>query len=223
MLINTNFDQRVAVHANPLKWVATRMTGVERHMLDRIGAESGHATSIVRYARGSKFSAHTHTGGEEFFVLDGVFQDEHGEYPVGTYVRNPPTSSHTPRSDGGCTIFVKLWQFDDDDRTQIVVDTNNKKFEQHPYNTGIKTIALFQDNRENVRIEIWQVDQAISLFAPDGMEILVLEGSFEEGGEIFNKNEWLRLPKGYKTVVKVGDTAVRLWVKAGNLADTPAT
>jgi anti-sigma factor ChrR (cupin superfamily) len=79
-------------------------------MLDRIGDEVVRATSIVRYAPGSHFSAHTHGGGEEFFVLNGVFQDEHGDYPVGSYVRNPPTSSHVPGSDLGCVIFVKLWR-----------------------------------------------------------------------------------------------------------------
>ena len=39
---------------------------------------------------------HVHGGGEEFLVLEGVFQDEHGDFPAGSYVRNPPQSHHTP-------------------------------------------------------------------------------------------------------------------------------
>jgi hypothetical protein len=58
-------------------------------MLDRIGDEVARATSIVRDAPASHFSAHTHGGGEEFLMLDGVFQDEHGDYPAGSYIRNP--------------------------------------------------------------------------------------------------------------------------------------
>src|SRR6516165_7170873 len=58
----------------------------------RIGDEVARATSVVRYAPKSRFSAHIHGGGEEFLVLDGVFQDEHGDFPVGSYIRNPPTS-----------------------------------------------------------------------------------------------------------------------------------
>ena len=77
------------------------MVGVDRRPLDRIGEEVARATSIVRYAPGSRFSAHTHGGGEEFIVLDGVFQDEHGDYPPGTYVRNPPGTRHTPGSEPG--------------------------------------------------------------------------------------------------------------------------
>ena len=119
MELNADFSAPVTVHSEELEWVASPMPGVDRRMLDRIGDEVARATSIVRYAPGSAFSEHTHTGGEEFIVLDGVFSDEHGDFPAGTYVRNPPTTAHTPSSAPGCVIFVKLWQFDMDDRTQF--------------------------------------------------------------------------------------------------------
>src|SRR5262249_62190655 len=89
----------------------------------RVGDEVARATSIVRYAPGTVFSPHTHPGGEEFFVLDGTFQDERGDYPAGSYVRNPPTSRHTPRSQAGCTIFVKLFQFDPPPCSHVTIDT----------------------------------------------------------------------------------------------------
>jgi anti-sigma factor ChrR (cupin superfamily) len=107
MRINADFTKRASVHAGAADWVQSPMPGVERRMLDRIGDEVARATSIVRYAPGTAFSPHTHSGGEEFYVLDGTFQDERGDYPAGSYVRNPPTSRHTPRSQAGCTIFVK--------------------------------------------------------------------------------------------------------------------
>jgi len=100
MNLNDDFSKRVLIHSDKIDWIASPMPGVDRRMLDRIGGEVARATSIVRYAKGSHFSAHTHSGGEEFIVLEGVFQDEHGDYPVGTYVRNPPTTSHTPPGDG---------------------------------------------------------------------------------------------------------------------------
>ena len=124
MELNADFSERVLIHSDQTEWQASPMQGVSRRMLDRIGGEVARATTIVRYAPNSHFSAHTHTGGEEFIVLDGVFQDEHGDYPTGTYVRNPPTTSHTPGAAQGCTIFVKLWQFDPADRTPEVIDTN---------------------------------------------------------------------------------------------------
>jgi anti-sigma factor ChrR (cupin superfamily) len=110
MMINANFDERVVLHADDIAWRDSPMPGVSRRPLDRIGDEIARATTIVRYAPNSSFSAHTHDGGEEFIVLEGVFQDEHGDFPAGSYIRNPPTSRHTPGSRDVCVIFVKLWQ-----------------------------------------------------------------------------------------------------------------
>jgi anti-sigma factor ChrR (cupin superfamily) len=101
MKLNADFTKRAVVHAATLDWQASPMAGVERRMLDRIGDEVARATSIVRYAPHSQFSPHEHDGGEEFLVLEGVFQDEYGDFPAGCYVRNPPQSRHTPR--GGST------------------------------------------------------------------------------------------------------------------------
>src|ERR1700740_2273875 len=82
MELNADFTQRAVVHAARLAWVPSPIAGVDRRMLDRIGDEVARATSIVCYAPDSHFSAHTHGGGEEFLVLDGVFQDERGHFPA---------------------------------------------------------------------------------------------------------------------------------------------
>ena len=161
MELNADFSRRVVVHTARLPWAASPMAGVERRMLDRIGDEVARATSIVRYAPGSHFSPHTHGGGEEFFVLEGVFQDEHGEFPAGSYVRNPPTSRHTPGSVPGCILFVKLWQFDLSDRTQIGLDTGQMPYRPATDRPGVEHIPLFSDSREEVRLERWAPGAAI--------------------------------------------------------------
>ncbi|HEY9690016.1 MAG TPA: cupin domain-containing protein, partial [Coleofasciculaceae cyanobacterium] len=110
MKLHADLNQRIAIDTNELPWIDSPTPGVQRRMLDRDGDEVARATSIVRYGPGSAFPTHTHGGGEEFLVLEGVFSDESGDYPAGTYVRNPIGSAHAPRSEEGCTIFVKLWQ-----------------------------------------------------------------------------------------------------------------
>ncbi len=196
MNLNADFGARAAVHAARLDWTPSPIPGVDRRMLDRIGDEVARATSIVRYAPHSRFSPHTHGGGEEFLVVEGVFQDEHGDYPAGTYVRNPPTSRHTPGSEPGCTIFVKLWQFDPDDRTQLRIDTSALAFVPAPGLPGIELAPLFEDSLERVRLERWAPDVMIETPLPGGVELLVLDGGFSEGGEEFTKYSWLRLPAG---------------------------
>jgi hypothetical protein len=223
MKLNADFSQRAAVHAGQMAWTPSPIAGVERRMLDRIGDEVARATSIVRYAPDSHFSAHTHGGGEEFLVLDGVFQDEHGDFPAGCYIRNPPTSSHTPGSTTGCTIFVKLWQFDPNDRTHLRIDTGKGKFVADHDRNGIELIRLFQDSREDVRLERWAPNAQLEFPVPGGIELMVLDGGFSEGGESFVPQSWLRLPSGATLQATVAATGCRLWVKTGHLAHDPST
>ena len=222
MELNSDFSKRAVVHAGKKEWLPSPMKGVDRRMLDRIGDEVARATTIVRYAPGSHFSPHVHTGGEEFLVLEGVFQDEHGDFPAGTYVRNPPTSSHTPRSDEGCTIFVKLWQFDPDDRHQMTIDTNKADWSADKGRSGVDTLALYSDDRENVSMERWQPNQQVGLDSPNGLEVLVVSGSFSENGENYENQSWLRLPKGSSTIATAGPDGCKVWIKRNHLREPPA-
>lgn len=221
MELNSNFDERVAVHSRDMPWQASPMTGVDRRMLDRLGGEVARATTIVRYAPGSHFSPHIHTGGEEFLVLEGVFQDEHGDFPVGSYIRNPPQSSHTPGSEPGCVIFVKLWQFDLEDRNQIRIDTNHKAFAPAPQRDGVETMLLYRDDNEEVSLERWEANASVDLEAEKGLEVLVLEGGFKEAGEGFKGQSWLRLPKGSNSTAQTGSAGAKVWIKRNHLMQTP--
>lgn len=214
MELNANFKERVVVHSDQLDWVASPMPGVDRRMLDRIGGEVARATTIVRYAPNSQFSAHTHTGGEEFIVLDGVFQDEHGDFPEGTYVRNPPTTSHTPGSDPGCTIFVKLWQFDMDDRKQF---RKNMADELGAQVNGVARTELHRDDREVVTYSHLDAGAVLNNTDAGGIEMLVISGSVTEGGETLGKGAWLRLPEGQPLDAIAGDDGAKLWIKSGHL------
>ena len=214
MELNADFKARVLVHSDQIDWQASPMQGVDRRMLDRIGGEVARATSIVRYAPNSSFSAHIHTGGEEFIVLSGVFQDEHGDYPEGTYVRNPPSSFHTPRSDAGCVIFVKLWQFEKNDRTQF-----RKTMTQDlaaPVG-GVATATLHRDPWETVTYSHIDAGATLSNADAGGIEMLVIEGSVAEGGDTLGKGDWLRLPEGPALSAVAGDNGAKVWIKTGHL------
>ncbi|WP_170475579.1 cupin domain-containing protein [Ruegeria arenilitoris] len=207
MRVNADFSKRVAVHFNDTEWVKSPSAGVERKMLDRIGEEVARATTIVRFAPGSVYAAHTHDGGEEYLVLDGVFQDETGDFPVGSYVRNPPTSSHTPSASEGATILVKLHQFDPNDRTQVRRSIN-----------GAGSVNLFRDEYEDVRVQDWSAGESMPLNSSNGLEVFVLSGSFTEKGEEFQEWDWLRLPPGTQSSAIAGEVGARVWIKSGHLS-----
>lgn len=217
MELNADFGKRVVVHSKSLAWQESPMAGVHRRMLDRIGDEVARATSIVRYDPGSHFSPHTHTGGEEFVVLEGVFQDEHGDFPAGSYIRNPPQSKHTPGSEPGCVIFVKLWQFDPDDRTHVRTDMNTVCGVLDPNRPGVKLSSLYQDERETVRLEQWGPTTEVTVDTSGGAEMLVLDGDFNEGEDHLRSQSWLRVPIGGDVRAKTGPNGAQVWVKTGHL------
>lgn len=217
MDLNADFSLPVIVHAARLNWTPSPIAGVERRMLDRIGDEVARATSIVRYAPRSRFAPHTHGGGEEFLVLGGVFADEHGLYPAGFYIRNPPASRHTPGSEPGCTLFVKLWQFDPEDRTPVRLDTRRMRYLPAPDRPCVETMPLFTDAHEAVRLERWKPGARVRLPAPGGAEFLLLAGICRVGDEECARHSWLRLPCGATLDATAGPAGCTLWLKTGHL------
>ena len=144
-------------------------------MLERDGEELVRATSIVHYAPGSAFSERSHGLGEEFLVLDGVFSDEHGDYPAGTYVRNPPGSSHRPHSRGACTLFVNLRQMDREDQRFVRIDTAGAPWSAGE--PGLSLMALLSAERETVALMKLEPETRLQRRPhPGDEEIGVLEG-----------------------------------------------
>lgn len=135
-MLNMDFSQRIVIDNRDREWVPSPRPGVWRKPLAREDAERGHATSIVRYDPGSKFHAHDHPLGEEILVLSGTFSDETGDYPAGTYFRNPEGFRHAPFSEEGCELLVKLHHFQDDDSAHVVIDTLTTPFQPHTHHGG---------------------------------------------------------------------------------------
>lgn len=217
-LINSDFEQQIVVRPDNYRWVESPMKGVKRMMLDRIGDEVARATSIVRYEPFSEFTSHTHTGGEEFIVLSGVFSDEHQSYKKGTYVRNPIGSSHTPKiGEEGATIFVKLSQFSKADTQQKVIDTHSQPWLQGLVE-GLTVMPLHEFQSEHVSLVKWAPNTHFKSHQHwGGEEIFVLEGTFHDEHGIYPKGSWLRSPHLSQHNPFTKDDGALIYVKTGHL------
>jgi anti-sigma factor ChrR (cupin superfamily) len=219
MKLHADLSQRVVIESESLDWLDSPMIGVQRRMLERDGAEVARATSVVRYAPNSHFSAHTHGGGEEFLVLEGIFSDEYGDYPAGTYIRNPVGSTHTPFSKNGCTILVKLWQMHPDDQNRVAIATKQTPW-ANGLVKGLQVMPLHSYGTENVALVKWD---AGTYFQPHmhlgGEEIFVVDGVFEDEFGAYPKGTWLRNPSGsrHKPFSKSG---CLIYVKVGHLSSS---
>ncbi|CED60612.1 Putative uncharacterized protein [Moritella viscosa] len=217
MNINSDLTQPAKVFFNESTWLPSPLKGVSRKMLERDGAEfAATPTTLVTYDADSYFTNHVHTGGEEFLVLQGVFADEHGDYPVGTYKRNPVGTEHAPIVKDGCMIIVKLGQFQDGDTQDVEIRTTNQAFIQDEGRTAVQYKALHTFKQETVRLERWTHDSSISLDNTGGIEVLVVNGEFSHQGNIYRQFDWLRLPVGEMLDATTTSNNCTVWIKTGH-------
>jgi anti-sigma factor ChrR (cupin superfamily) len=216
MQLNTDISQRVVVDVSQLSWVPSPMAGVERRMLARDDQENPRATSIVRYAPGSTFSQHSHPLGEEIIVLEGVFADEHGDYPAGSYIKNPPGSAHSPRSPMGCTLFVKLQQMDAGDTQRVVVRPSDQQW--HPgLVRGLSVMPLDQFGATHTALVRWAPGTFFSKHQHfGGEEIFVLEGTFQDEYASYPSGSWIRSPH-LSVHQPYSESGCLIFVKVGHL------
>jgi anti-sigma factor ChrR (cupin superfamily) len=197
--INGNLSVRAVADTARMGWTPSPSGTVWRKRVHAVGPpESGQVTSVVRYEPHSRFPTHDHPEGEEIFVLDGVFSDEHGNWSAGTYLLNPEGFRHTPFSQPGCLLFVKLRQFPGRERHHIAVDTHKLAWES----TSIRGVAckpLYQQAgfSDLMRLERWdpQADMGAISYEQGG-ELFVLEGDFSDEAGAYSTGYWLRLPAG---------------------------
>ncbi|EAQ96480.1 cupin domain-containing protein [Congregibacter litoralis] len=216
-ILNGDLSRRTAVDSSTLDWQESPGGEVLRKRLHRVGpAESGQVTSLVRYQPGSRFPAHAHPDGEEILVLDGVFSDEHGDWPAGTYLLNPEGFRHAPFSKDGCLLFVKLRQFPGESRKHVALDTNTAEW-RSSVRPGVAWKKLYaQDSfSDHMRLERWAAPGNIgTLNFPQGAELFVLRGSFADAQGDYPTHSWLRLPPG-SSLTPEGNTPCELYIKEG--------
>jgi anti-sigma factor ChrR (cupin superfamily) len=202
-----------------MDWTPSPGGSVWRKRVHLVGpAESGQVTSIVRYEPRSRFPAHDHPEGEEILVLEGVFSDEHGNWPAGTYLLNPEGFRHAPFSEPGCVLLVKLRQFPGRQRRHVVLDTGKL-----PWQPGsIPAVAykpLYRQTgfSDETRLERWDpgADPGV-VFYEKGAELFVLAGGFADEAGAYASGCWLRLPAGSKHHPGT-DRGCTLYVKSSGL------
>jgi len=217
--IHGDLSARVVLDTRSMPWNASPSSTVWRQRLHLVGpTESGQVTSVVRYEEHSQFPPHDHPDGEEILVLAGVFSDEYGDWPAGSYLLNPEGFRHTPYSRGGCLLFVKLRQYPGKDRRHVAVNTHTMSWE--PAGVGCERKVLYAQPgyQDTTRLERWPVDSALGqLTYPRGAELFLLEGSFEDEHGRYDALTWMRLPMHF-THRPLTRERCELYVKEGGFA-----
>jgi anti-sigma factor ChrR (cupin superfamily) len=217
--INGDLSVRAVADTVRMEWAPSPSGSVWRKRVHLVGpAESGQVTSVVRYEPHSKFPAHDHPEGEEILVLEGVFSDEHGDWPAGTFLLNPEGFRHAPFSERGCVLFVKLRQFPGRERHHVVVDTNKLAWEPSSI-PGVAYKALYHQPgfSDLMRLERWNPRADLGVMSYEqGAELFVLEGEFADEAGAYSSGCWLRLPTGAEHHPR-SDAGCTLYIKRAGL------
>ncbi len=216
--LNQDFTKRVVINTQNEIWHTSPSSGVERLYLERDNmGEYAKASSIVKFHPGSKFDNHTHDNGEEIFVLEGTFSDQHGDYPHGTYLRNPHNSDHIPFSKDGCKILVKLRQFQNGDTVSIVKDTLKSVWLQGLV-PGLKVMPLHTFQTEHAAMVKWEPNTQFNTHKHwGGEEIYVVEGVFYDQFGSYPKGTWIRSPHLSEHRPFTKNEGALIFVKTGHL------
>ncbi len=217
--LNADMSTRVVMRAADMDWQPSPSPTVWRKRFYRDGpAEAGVVTSLVRYDAGSAFPTHQHPDGEEIFVLDGVFSDEHGDYPAGTYLLNPDGTSHAPFSKDGCTLFVKLRQYKGEGRTQVEMNTGVLDWQARNDN-GVWHKPLYRQGgyREwTVLLKLAPGAESPHHSHPGGEEVFVIDGEFSDTCGTYPAGTWVRSPPGSSHKITSEKGAI-LYVRSGGI------
>lgn len=186
-----------------------------RKPLARENCENGHATSIVRYDAGASFRAHNHPLGEEIFVISGTFSDQTGDFPAGSYLRNPKGFVHAPYSVTGCELLVKLQQISPLDQQRVTINTEQLRWQPGHGNLTVKALHNFAT--ESVALVFWPAGENFTLHSHfGGEEIYVISGELIDEFGHYPTGTWLRNPHlSQHCPFVTADTLI--WVKTGHL------
>lgn len=237
MQLRSDLSVPHVVDSNTIPFVDSPTAGVQRCMLDRTGGEVARATTIVKYAPFARFPRHTHGGGEEFVILDGVFSDDlSGDHGPMSYCRHGIGTTHEPwTGEQGAMLLVKLRQMNDRAETPIViVDTQVSQDWKKESDGARQRLDLFSNasTGERVWMERWEAGFESDQWTvgDGGEEIFVLQGdmSFENLDGTADENNksqcskgfWIRRPvqwAGRQFRVK-SENGCQLYVKSGHLA-----
>ena len=217
-MLNQNFHEKVVMQSSQFESVPSPCDGVIRTLLERSeDSEYAISTTLVEFQPDSRFDEHIHDHGEELFVIEGTFSDEYGDYPEGTYIRNPNGTKHSPFSKKGCKLFVKLRQFDNKDDKRIIINTNKQSWLPGLVK-GLEVMPLHNFEHENTALVKWDKNTQFNFHQHfGGEEILVLNGTFYDEFGSYPKLTWIRNPHMSKHTPYTLDDGALIFVKTGHL------
>ncbi len=218
--INSDCSEFVMVRPPEMVWQNTGETGVSRCVLERVNDGTwGRETCLIRLAADTRLATEELTARLEIFVVEGAFSDGHGEYGARTFIMNPPGTSYTAASSGGCLIYAKRLNGFSASDARVVVDT--ERAEWSPFGHRVAEVVHFYvDQGREVTARVGRVfsdAQVMEHDHPGGEEVLILEGAFTDQFGEGGPGTWMRCPIGLAHAPSAGKDGAQIYIRDGDI------
>ncbi len=191
---NADFSKSIVLTPDDMSWKATDIPGIEHILLENCKTPYARQTLLLRCSPDSFIEQANTQIEQEFFVLEGEIADNHGNYGIHTYVRNP-NGCNRAHSELGCTLFVKLRQIHEQDQGQRIINTQVESSWLPGPESGISIFPLHVWDAESVLLMRWTVARKMKpAIDPQGEEILVISGMLKDKHRQYPTGSWIRNP-----------------------------
>lgn len=218
--VNADANKVAFMDTRTMAWEDTEWPGVQRKVLEFVNhPKMGRETSILKLAAGASLPTTTWAERLDFFVLEGDCSDEHGSYGKHTFVRQPPGTTQTLRSDTGCTLYAKWRVPIHKEVARIVIDAMTAQWGEFPHR-GADVLHLYP-NKDGIETgRIGHVHTHRKLPSHDhsiGEETLVLEGVLKDQFASYEAGTWFRMPCGVAHAPYTEDLRCKMLIREGDL------
>jgi len=204
--MNDNYETRALINTNDLEWENTQNKGIYKKLLSKKGNEE---TSILKIEESSKLNNNSKINSVEIFVLEGIYENEFGEFKSGTYLNLPNENEAFISSNTGCVIFRK--ENCDKGVENVIIDTNST-----PWLKGQGNLEVMPLYTQTALVKWPQNERFIPHKHWGGEEIFVLKGRFMDEHGIYPKGSWIRSPH-LSTHFPFVEEETIIFVKTGHL------
>ena len=218
--VNAEANKVAMADTAQMPWEPTDWPGIQRKVLEFVNhPRMGRETSLLRFDAGAALPTTTLTDRMDLFVLEGDCADEHGAYGEHTFVRNQPGFTHTLRSDGGCTLYLK-WRLPiRPGGERLLIDAKTAQWLEFPHR-GADVLHLYpnSDGIETGRIGHVHTNRRIPSHDHSiGEETLVLRGVLKDEFATYPAGVWFRMPCGVAHAPYTEGERCMMFIREGDL------
>ena len=218
--VNADANKVAFMDTRTMAWEATQWSGVQRKVLEFVNhPRMGRETSILKLEPGTSLPTTTWAERLDFFVIEGSCSDEHGSYGKHTFVRQPPGTTHSLRSQEGGSLYMKWRVPIKEDTTRIVIDALAATWMEFPHR-GADVLHLYpnKDGIETGRIGHVHTNRKLPSHDHSiGEETFVIEGVLKDQFASYEAGTWFRMPCGVAHAPYTEEQRCKMLIREGDL------